>query len=104
MRPLGPPVPRLTLARYLSTFADNTRPPATGQRFIAAASRNELTTIARTANPKPPITSATTRRRCIPAAIEQGPRFMRPDEPRPSPAVYYRTVLAFVERCDTFPF
>src|SRR5436309_6825909 len=35
---------------------------------MAAASRSELTTIARTANPKPQITSATTPGRCIPVA------------------------------------
>src|SRR6476661_10627729 len=78
MRSRGPPVPRLTLVRYSSTLADNTRPSATGQRFIAAASRNELTTIARTANPKPPITSATTPDDAFRCPARQVPRFIGP--------------------------
>ena len=49
-----------------------------------AASRNELTTIARTANPKPPITSATTLDDAFPWPVGQVPRFMRPGEPRPT--------------------
>ena len=76
------PVPRAsgstanTLSRYFSTFVDNTRPSATGQRFMAAASRNDLTTIARTPNPKPQITSAPRRNDAFPSPVGQVPQFI----------------------------